>query len=477
VTSRARLRLILLLLAISAVPWVALRGQQSATNLPQVTEHATVGYPPLARQARIQGNVRLQVTTDGHVVTGVVVEEGHPLLAQAATQNISTWKFEDHVPGTFEVTFNFRILSDTVKFLEQPGIVDVVESPEGGISTYTLPERWNAQVRNSQGTIDTQLTLWTYKTFESEIDGYVTGPQGRERPIRNSHIRGNMLGFDAELEDKYGQRLKFSMIGRMTGDKINGVFLNYWGAGGTWTATRAPKPVPGTNTEQSGNAQGMPITSPDIAYHDPAEYPRFAIDAGIEGEARLRAKSDGHRVADISTLSGNPFLARAAASNLMTWRFANHMAQTFDVTYSYRLLASEERFLKQPGLVEIDGVAPLINIDNFGYPYDPPSLWNAQLKCPRGDMSAVLSLATSYDMPDGFVLDPSGKKDEISEAHQDGDMLGFDATVHGPDGAPLSVSLLGKKRKNKITGVFLDYSGTAGTWTAVRQLSHAKPAR
>jgi hypothetical protein len=92
-------------------------------------------------------------------------------------------------------------------------------------------------------------------------------------------------------------------------------------------------------------------------------------------------------------------------------------------------------------------------------------------------MSAVLSLATSYDMPDGFVLDPSGKKDEISEAHQDGDMLGFDATVHGPDGAPLSVSLLGKKRKNKITGVFLDYSGTAGTWTAVRQLSHAKPAR
>jgi hypothetical protein len=53
-------------------------------------------------------------------------------------------------------------------------------------------------------------------------------------------------------------------------------------------------------------------------------------------------------------------------------------------------------------------------------------------------------------------------------------MIGFDATINGPDGKPLKVSVLGKKTRNKITGVFLDYSGMPGTWTAVRQPSNTK---
>ncbi len=48
-------------------------------------------------------------------------------------------------------------------------------------------------------------------------------------------------------------------------------------------------------------------------------------------------------------------------------------------------------------------------------------------------------------------------------------MLGFDMTIQGLNGKPLRVSLIGKKTGNKISGVFLDYSGTAGTWTAARQ--------
>jgi hypothetical protein len=83
-------------------------------------------------------------------------------------------------------------------------------------------------------------------------------------------------------------------------------------------------------------------------------------------------------------------------------------------------------------------------------------------------------------MADGYVMNEApgsaGKKREfIRQGHQDGDMLGFDATVNGPDGKPLKISLLGKKIGNKITGVFLDYSGMPGRWIAVRQASHAKP--
>ena len=52
-------------------------------------------YPPLAKQARLQGTVRLQVTIspDGHV-TDVRVLSGHPLLAPAAEAAVRQWEYK-----------------------------------------------------------------------------------------------------------------------------------------------------------------------------------------------------------------------------------------------------------------------------------------------------------------------------------------------------------------------------------------------
>jgi outer membrane biosynthesis protein TonB len=478
----SKLSFAVFLLVMFAGHSAVLRAQESSKTLPEVTEHAAIVYPPLARQARIQGQVRLRVTTNGHAVTAVYIDEGHPILAQSAEQSVRTWKFVDHVPATFDVTFKFQDLEKTRRFLEQPGLVQVIEGTESGISSYTLPEKWNAQVRNAQGTIETNLTLWTYRTFETELDGYTIGPQGQERDIRETHIDEDMLGFDARLDDKYGQRLKFSMIGKMTGDKIKGVFLNYWGEGGIWTAERAAKTVSETSSAPPAGAEENPITESDVAYHEYLEYPRFAIDADIQGMVKLKVTTDGHFVTKVDAESGNPFLVRAAIGNLRSWRFASHAPRTFDIIYDYQLLSSKVEFLKEPGVVEIDSIPPFVNIDDLGYPYNPPDIWQAEFTSPRGNMRATLSLGTSYDMPEGYVIDdlagPGGKqKEEIREAHQDGDILGFDATVKGPDGKPLKISVLGKKARHKISGVFLDYSGTPGTWTAVRQPSQAKDAR
>jgi hypothetical protein len=49
--------------------------------------------------------VRLQVTTDGHVVTDAKAIQSHPLLAEAALKNVRTWKFADHTPTSFTVTY------------------------------------------------------------------------------------------------------------------------------------------------------------------------------------------------------------------------------------------------------------------------------------------------------------------------------------------------------------------------------------
>ena len=75
------------------------------------------GYPPLARQARIQGTVRLEaiIDRDGNVKSLSVVS-GHPLLVQAALDAVSKWKYQAtllngtpvEVATTIDVNFVMR---------------------------------------------------------------------------------------------------------------------------------------------------------------------------------------------------------------------------------------------------------------------------------------------------------------------------------------------------------------------------------
>ena len=52
-------------------------------------------YPPLARQARIQGTVRFNavIGKDGHIQNLQLVS-GHPLLVAAATQAVEQWVYK-----------------------------------------------------------------------------------------------------------------------------------------------------------------------------------------------------------------------------------------------------------------------------------------------------------------------------------------------------------------------------------------------
>lgn len=73
-------------------------------------------YPDIAKQARIQGNVRIDaiIDTSGRVVEMKVLS-GHPLLANAALSAVQQWLFEPTllnetpVPVVLEVTVTFRL--------------------------------------------------------------------------------------------------------------------------------------------------------------------------------------------------------------------------------------------------------------------------------------------------------------------------------------------------------------------------------
>jgi TonB family protein len=67
-------------------------------------------YPPLARQARIAGVVRLTFVLSGNdgEPTNVEVVSGHPMLKDAAIENVKTWKFNNsYACGKYQTTFRY----------------------------------------------------------------------------------------------------------------------------------------------------------------------------------------------------------------------------------------------------------------------------------------------------------------------------------------------------------------------------------
>ena len=81
--------------------------QNNSPALPTVTAFECPTYPAGAQSNRLQGMVRLQVTTDGQQVAAVKLLSGHPILAPTAYENVKTWKFANHPPTTFVGTYFF----------------------------------------------------------------------------------------------------------------------------------------------------------------------------------------------------------------------------------------------------------------------------------------------------------------------------------------------------------------------------------
>jgi TonB family protein len=87
-------------------------------------------YNRLARQARVQGDVRVsfQIEADGRVGF-VSVISGHPLLARDAEQNLKSWAFSHGDQRTHEIVYEFR--------LEDP---EIYTDPPSRV-TFDLPDR------------------------------------------------------------------------------------------------------------------------------------------------------------------------------------------------------------------------------------------------------------------------------------------------------------------------------------------------
>ena len=233
----------ILVLSVLLMAVAGASAQESPEVLPKVVQHTEPMYPPLARQTRIQGEVRIKITTDGESVRDAEAESGHPLLRKAAEDNARTWKFVAHTPGTFHVTFRYKISSGNVDvaFLESPAIVEIEASP-GVVSLDNLAwlglGTWKAQLKSAHGKSWQVFKLYFSGPHEDWLDGNALGPKGESEEIDFGHKDGNFLAFSITLSQPDGQHVKTFLIGKMTGDKIVGTFVDDAGITGEWTAVR-----------------------------------------------------------------------------------------------------------------------------------------------------------------------------------------------------------------------------------------------
>ncbi len=86
----------------------AAQAPQSESDLPVVKTAEMPMYPHIARVARIEGRIRLQVWTDGAKVVRVEAT-GNKLLANSAEQNVRTWLFYPHKATSFTITFLYGL--------------------------------------------------------------------------------------------------------------------------------------------------------------------------------------------------------------------------------------------------------------------------------------------------------------------------------------------------------------------------------
>ena len=218
--------------------------QEPSEVLPKVVQHDEPQYPLLARTANIQGDVVVKFSTDGQSVQQAEAQSGPPLLQKVSVDNVRTWKFAAHTPGTFHVTFRYKIQSGSgyVSFLEPADIVQVVVDPPALHINWAQVSlgKWNARLTSAHGQLSEEFDMPCSGPDEEWLEVHARGNQGEATTEEEyGHREGDFLVFSLKLTQPDGSHPETLLIGRMAGNRIVGTFLDESGISGKRTAIRA----------------------------------------------------------------------------------------------------------------------------------------------------------------------------------------------------------------------------------------------
>ncbi len=140
----------------------------------QIVKKVAPVYPPLARQARIQGQVilRVEITKSGDA-ENIQLVSGHPMLAPSAIEAVKQWKYRPYLVNGEPVDVETEV---TVNYTITDSSPDNAPTAQGGVPPkIAFPQR----IRVSQGVEHGLLVSKVQPQYPAEA--------------KDQHIQGEVL--------------------------------------------------------------------------------------------------------------------------------------------------------------------------------------------------------------------------------------------------------------------------------------------
>jgi len=134
-------------------------------------------YPPLARQARIQGTVilKVRISKSGDVVN-VQLVSGHPMLAPAAIEAVKQWKYDPYLLNGDPVVVETNVAINFTLSDKPPGegVAGVVSNTPGNQTSPAVPLRVRVSSGVAQGLLLSKVNpIYPDEAREERIQGVV----------------------------------------------------------------------------------------------------------------------------------------------------------------------------------------------------------------------------------------------------------------------------------------------------------------
>jgi TonB family protein len=303
-------------------------------------------YPPLAKLAKIEGIVEMEIRVEKNGdVSEVKVESGHPLLAKAAQEAVRQWKYAPQahtVESTVKVNFTLaKEPADAEKLAEMKAKLAESQSETGKLADEQVAEKiaqLRAEIENQEAVIEQgqmtdekELALARLRAQEAELaakakESHLAEHQAisaDQKMIREAMLTAQ-LGEGDQSNRVQRQEMQLALMKAQKQDLENRI-------AGVERSIQAAKSGSGINFSPKPVKTVAPI------------YPAEAKAAHIQGVVVLRVTLDENgAVTDVEAESGPPALVKAAIDAVRQWQFSNpsQAPVTTTVTINFTLADS-----------------------------------------------------------------------------------------------------------------------------------------